>query len=309
MQITTKLYLILVQGFTICDFDSMVTMRTFHKMDLNDLNQKFVHPLGILIVNICLIFVPIISTWDIEGMEKVAILSTDAFPSNKIREAMIFSLTLSVPELLGCSMDTRFDTWMSFLRAVFLVSGSIANVVLLVAHCSPQFILLAIHLKLLFSILTTFLNILFMKKYLIPRLMFHLLLFSFTIAISTSCWLLYTKSSVGPFVTFCFFSYGLSACIFVYYMYIWLRTLAKSYGNLTLDQLHTSVDLVATFLIFIGQMSITFAYYSNSSVNSFEFYTFYSILLVSILMHIAWFCHNQIHRMEIDRVYVSDTTL
>ena len=307
MQIVS-LYLKVVQGLTICDFDSIVYMRTLYKMNLNDIHQNCVHTLGILIINICLIFVPILSMWDIEGKADMAFFSSGIFPSNKLREAMIISLSLSVPELMGYVTDIRFDLWKSFLRATFLVSGSIANVTFLVIHGSPQFILLAVHLKLLFSILTTLLNILLMRNRLIPRLIFHLLLLSLTIATSTSCWLLYTTSSVGPIVTFCFFSYGLSACIFVYYMYIWLRSLAKSYGNLTLDQLHTSVDLVATFLIFIGQMSITFVYYSNSHVNSFEFYIFYSILLVSILTHLAWFCHNQIHLMEIDRVYVSDVT-
>ena len=267
---------------------------------------RSVVPVVIIFVNIYVICFPIINRW-VTG--RSSNITFELLPSASNREVIVLSLALSVPELLGYASDIRFEPWQAFLRTLILLSGSIANMIYLVVDCPLQIIVLAVHLKLLCSIILCLMNIFFSRNILFTKVKFNILLLSLTMAFSTSSWLLFVTTIIRPIFIFCTLSYGLSACIFVYYLYIWLRTLAKSYGNLTLEQLHTSVDLVATFLIFIGQMSITFVYYSNSHVNSFEFYIFYSILLVSILTHLAWFCHNQINRMEIDRVYVSDTTV
>ena len=75
-------------------------------------------------------------------------------------------------------------------------------------------------------------------------------------------------------------------------------------ASLTVEQLHITVDLVSIHVICIVQVTIFLICGSNMEHRNIDDYVFYSVLLVSILMHLAWFCHNQINRIETNHAHV-----
>ena len=249
--------------------------------------------IGIIIANIYLAFVPSIHRWDV--------LNTDTVGS---REILIFSLTLSLTELLQYAADTHVKSWRSLVRILLLLSGSIANVLFIVSNSYFRSLVPAITIKLQFCIFISFLNIIFSGNSLFRRWIFYVLCLFLTLAISTSSWLFYDTSYIKLIFVFCILLYGLSACLAFYGICLWMQNMPHRLASLTVEQLHITVDLVSIHVICIVQVTIFLICGSNMEHRNIDDYVFYSVLFVSILMHLAWFCHNQINRIETNHAHV-----
>ena len=256
--------------------------------------RDFFPPAGILIIISSLLCIPFLMGWEVTGVQ-----DSSAYSNNpRLREALIFSLTLSVPELLNYAADVRTYQMESFWKIILLLAGSTANILVVAFDCRMEVIMLAVGLKPIFCILLCCLNIILCGHLRISFWIFNIMILSLTTAIATSTWLIYSKLNSNSIFIFCMISFGIGISLLLYFFSNWKAKMSK-------NSFHTLIFLITIFIICIGQMALISIYFSNSEVNDFFEYSVTSILIVSISMHAAWFIHGQINRMEIARASVS----
>ena len=258
--------------------------------------EKLISIHGIIIINICLIFTPFFLEFG----------NTTYFLTSKLREVLVFSLGLSVPEFISYTVIITRKKWKSPWTLILQLIVSVASILLLFTGNWMKVAVLVISLKFVASIFVCCFNLYLKGNYHFKSWIFKLMILCFTSATSISSWLLYYNYNNALLFIYCFLSLGACTITCTYYLYVWLYYLSKFRElGFEAEKLHESVDVVALYLLCTGHLIILSTCFSSSKFHSFETYFMSSILLVSILMHIVWFCHGQVDMMEKDRANVS----
>ena len=250
---------------------------------------------GIIIINIFLIFLPPIQKWD-HTTEYSNILRNSNF-----REVLICSLALSLPQIMShATME-----WKVGWRMAMLLLLPIANIMLLVSDKSVEFVTLLVSLTFNVSMFLCCLNLFAKRTKLLSLLIFKVTIVCLSSATSISSWLLYSISYEKLYII-CMVIFGVGLLLFTIILYLWLGKLLE--GKFNTEYLHNSVDLLTAYLLCSSHMILLSTFSSSTKFYNFYDYFYISILLVSVTMHIAWFCHNQVDYREKDKAKVRRTS-
>ena len=254
-------------------------------------NEASILLFGIFILNLSLICVPFMQRWS---------LANDSSQlSTKYREVLIFSLALSVTEVLSYITKMYVEPRKFVRRVILVFTASAANGLLLILKYDSRIAILGLSLKILFSMYLCFLNLYSVGNSLSCHWIFKMMVLYLTLAISTSSWLHYSTQDFEIVFGFCYALFGLSFSIFTYVLYLWLRKICASIQEgFVVEQLQNTVNLITLYVIGLSQIILVSVYCIRKDLYCLNEYYSYSMLIVSISMHLAWFCQNQISQLE-----------